>query len=311
MFIDAFKKYGGSILLALGAAALVVMLISLFGVLLKGGTDVIGASLPLIAIGGMILLILTIMIAAIIFSILGLANKDQPMGLPEGSIRAVISLSLIVLFAVLSVFLYKTLSNGPYNTVVNLSETERAQFIRDHADARDIKSVASKDSKGQPLVLKNEDGSPKYFYDVSYRSTNSTSDDFAKQLLVLLGTLMTAVTSFYLGAGTVTSAVVAGQTAQTIASAGPPPTLSGINPTTYEIANGPLRLEVTGANLNNMTHVKIVRAGVQLTGSGLTSSATQIICTIDLSNATAGSWDVVADDGGSKSISLAGALTLT
>lgn len=308
--LDAFKKYSGSVLLALGAAALVIGLIVLFKELFNSGNDVIGASLPLIAIGGMILLILMITIVAIIFSILGLTNKDQPMGLPEGSIRAVISLSLIVLFAVLSIFLFKSLANGPNIKVVNLSETERAQFIRDHADARDIGSTISKDSQGKPIILKNEDGSPKYLYDVSYRSTNPTSDDFAKQLLVLLGTLMTAVTSFYLGAGTVTSAVAAGQNAGQSGGAGAAPTISGINPVEYDIAKGPLSLEISGAQLNEMKNVKIVRAGVQLAGTNVTSSATRIVCTVDLAKATPGQWDVVVDDGGSNSISRANALKL-
>ena len=308
--LDAFKKYSGSVLLAFGAAALGIGLIVLFKELFKGGTDVIGASLPLIAIGGMILLILMITIVAIIFSILGLANKDQPMGLPEGSVRAVISLSLIVLFAVLSVFLFKSLASGPNVKIVNLSETERAQFIRDHADARDISSTISKDGEGKPIALKNEDGSPKYLYDVSYRSTNPTSDDFAKQLLVLLGTLMTAVTSFYLGAGTVTSAVAAGQNVGQGGGSGAAPTISGINPTEYEIANGPLSLEISGAQLNEMKNVKIVRAGVQLVGTNVTSSPTRIVCTIDLTNATPGQWDVVVDDGAANSISRAAVLKL-
>jgi hypothetical protein len=87
--------------------------------------------------------------------------------------------------------------------------------------------VVFKDKDGE--VIKNADGTPRYFYNVSYRSANIAGEDFAKQLLVLLGTLMTAITSFYLGAGTVTSAVKASSDA--IASAAPPPTLSGINPT--------------------------------------------------------------------------------
>ena len=44
-------------------------------------------SLPLLAIGGVIVLILVLTIVAAIFGFLGLANKDQAMGLPEGSIR--------------------------------------------------------------------------------------------------------------------------------------------------------------------------------------------------------------------------------
>src|SRR5215831_7592311 len=64
------------------------------------------------------------------------------------------------------------------------------------------------------------------------------------QLLVLLGTLMTAITSFYLGAGTAISSAAASQTA-----ASPSPTVSSIKPTSHSIdSDGELiNLEVLGA----------------------------------------------------------------
>jgi hypothetical protein len=307
---ETVKKSGGPALLAFGAIALVIALALLFKELENFGTDVVGASLPLIAIGGVIVLILLLTIVAMIFSALGLANKDQAMGLPEGSIRAVIALSLIVLFIILAVFLYKNISTGgPVYTIENMSDVERTQFIRDHTTARDIQSVLVKDKDGQPL--KNPDNTPKDLYNVSYRSANTASDDFAKQLLVLLGTLMTAVTSFYLGAGTVTSAVTAGQTAARTDAAIPPPTLSDINPKVYSLASGsPIKLEVMGANLNVITRVKIVKAGVELNGTNVSSNATRVTCDIDVSTATQGAWDVVVDGGGSKSFTLPGALTI-
>jgi hypothetical protein len=316
--MELLKKYGGAILTGVAALVVVIALAGVFWLL----TNLVNAgntSLPLIAIGGVVVLIFMLTAVAMMFSILGLANKDQAMGLPEGSIRAVIALSLIVLFAILSVFLYQGVStSGPLNTIANLSDTERAQFMRDHTGARDIQSVVVKDKDGQPLVIKdkdgqpirNADGTPRSFYDVSYRSANITSDDFAKQLLVLLGTLMTAITSFYLGAGTATSAASAGQTA---ASANPPPTLSSIKPTSHSIANdGPvIHLEIMGNNLNIITHAKIVRAGVQIIGTNAASNASLVTCNIDVSNATPGTWDVVVDDGGKMSASLPGALTIT
>jgi hypothetical protein len=47
--------------------------------------------------------------------------------------RAVIALSLIVLFSILSVFLYQGVSTiGQLNVVENLSEADRTQFIREY-----------------------------------------------------------------------------------------------------------------------------------------------------------------------------------
>jgi hypothetical protein len=317
--MEVLKKYGGAILTGAAALVVVIALALVFWWL----TQLVprgDASLPLLAIGGVVVLVLLLTAVAMMFSILNLTNENQAMGLPEGSIRAVIALSLIVLFAILSIFLYQNiLTGGPLVTIANISDTERAQFIREHTNARDLQSTLVKDKEGEPLVskdgagqpIKNADGTPKYFYDISYRSTNAASDEFAKQLLVLLGTLMTAITSFYLGAGTVTSAVKAGSEAGTLAS--PPPTLSGIKPTSHSIATdgAALHLEISGANLNIITGVKIVKAGAQpIVGTRVGSSPTKVTCELDVSKATTGTWDVEVDDGGSKSAKLPGALAI-
>jgi hypothetical protein len=311
---DALKTYSGPVLLGFGVVALVAAIAYLFRELINlskivatGGSG----SLALLAIGGVVVLILLLTAVAMIFSILSLTNPAQAMGLPEGSIRAVIALSLIVLFAILSVFLYQGVStSGPLNTIANLSDTERAEFIRSHPTARDIQSVLVKEPP-----LKNTDGTPKYFYDVSYRSTNATADDFAKQLLVLLGTLMTAITSFYLGAGTATSAAKAGgAAADKAALSANTPTVSTIDPTSYALASGsPMKLQLTGTNLNTVSGVKIVKAGVELPGTIVSKTATSLACEIPVSTATTptGVWDLVVDDGGSKSFTKKDALTIT
>jgi hypothetical protein len=309
MIWQTFKNYGGSILLGIGAVGLVGALLFAFLKLIELSTSSFtGASLSLLAIGGVIVLILLLTVVATIFSVLGLTDKTQAMGLPEGSIRAVIALSLIVLFAILSVFLYQGVSIGNVSTIENLSDADRAQFIKDHPSALDLQAVLSKDKDGRPFT--NTDGTPKNLYTVTYRNANPTGDDFAKQMLVLLGTLMTAITSFYLGAGTAVSAAAAAQT-----TANPPPTVSGINPTIHAIANdgAVIHLQVTGNNLNSITQVKIVRAGVQIAGTNVASNATRVTCDVAVSAATTPPgppWDVVVHDGGSISATLPGALTI-
>lgn len=310
---NAIKNYVGPVLLGFAAVGLVIALFFGFREL----TNLIkntpaDTALPLVAIGGVIVLILLLTVVTVIFSVLGLTNKDQAMGLPEGSIRAVIALSLIVLFAILSVFLYQGISTGgQFYTIEGLSNAERAQFLRDHPTARDLQSqaVVVKDNDGKPLT--NSDGTPNYVYTVTYRSENAASDDFAKQLLVLLGTLMTAITSFYLGAGTATSAASA--VAQPADA--PAPTVSGISPTSHTIADDGdvVHLQAMGNNLNTIAHAKIVRGGAQIIGTNVASSPTRVTCDIPVSADTAPSgapWDVVLDDGGSKSVTLPAALTI-
>jgi hypothetical protein len=234
------------------------------------------------------------------------------MGLPEGSIRAVIALSLIVLFAILSVFLYEGVSKG--SLVVNnlVPETLRMQLVRDHA-AQEVQSVLLKEKDGITPLKGGADGKEN-LYDVSYRITNTTADDFAKQMLVLLGTLMTAVTSFYLGAGTATSAAKAGGEAAK-ESAANSPTVTKVDPTSYSLASGPtMKLQLTGSNLDIVSRVKITNAaGVESNGTIVSKTATGLACEIPVTAATTppGVWDLVVDDGGSKSFTKNDALTIT
>jgi len=76
-------------------------------------------SLPLIAIGARGV-DLHAHAVAMMFSILVFSNKDQAMGLPEGSIRAVIALSLIVYRDSFRLPLSGVSTSGPLNTIANL-----------------------------------------------------------------------------------------------------------------------------------------------------------------------------------------------
>src|SRR5882762_4385248 len=143
--MDLLKKYGGAVLLGLGVLGLVVALGFAFWLLTKLAPPGSG-SLPLIAIGGIVVLIFMLTAVAMIFSILDLTNKDQAMGLPEGSIRAVIALSLIVLFAILSVFLYQRFSRRTsMRTSANLPDTWSSQWRSDHTKSRVIQIGGIKD----------------------------------------------------------------------------------------------------------------------------------------------------------------------
>lgn len=315
--MEFFNKYGAAILTGVAAFVVVVLLCVVFWGL-KDLVPLGESRLPLVAIGGVVVLILLLTAVTTMFSILSLTNENQAMGLPEGSIRAVIALSLIVLFAILSIFLYQNVSKGGDVVVIaNMSDTERTQFMRDHASARDIQAVVVKDQTGQPRtfnddkgqLIRNADGTPKYFYDVSYRSANTAGEDFAKQLLVLLGTLMTAITSFYLGAGTVTSAVRAGSEASTNQAS----TFASVNPKTHSIAtNGEiLHLEITGTNLDGISRVRLVKAGATpIDGTKVAPGPTKVTCDLDVTSASTGTWSVEVSEG-AKPAKVAGTLVIT
>jgi hypothetical protein len=255
-----------------------------------------------LAVGGVIILILLLTTVAAVFGVLGLTNNSQAMGLPEGSIRSVIALSLIVLFAILSVYLYENVQFGRRSTVY-LQPAQYAQFMDKHDAAIKMitSALTSYDSEGKPL--------PAPVYLVEYSTDNPASaDDFSKQLLVLLGTLMTAVTSFYLGANTATAAATAAQAA----SAPSKPSITGVDPPTHSLANGKsLELKILGNDLNDIKHVTLQRPGAQISATVTGSTATSVTCKVDLDTAHVGAaWDVVVDDGASQSAMRPGVLKI-
>jgi hypothetical protein len=284
--MEFLNKYGAKILTALAALVAVVLLFFVF-LELKGLVALRQDALPLVAIGGVVVLVLLLTAVTTMFSILDLTNKDQAMGLPEGSIRAVIALSLIVLFAILSVFLYDSISRGgSVATIADMPAADRAQFIRENPlNAREIQSVASKTTPGT--------------FDVTYRTANAASEDFAKQLLVLLGTLMTAVASFYLGAGTVTSAVKTGSEAanQTSAAA---PTFTSVRPQTHSITTdgANLHLDIDGTNLEGFSRVRLIKAGeTPIEGTAVNPGATKLSCDFNVGTAPVGTWRIEVAEG--------------
>src|SRR5439155_16505901 len=91
---------------------------------------------------------------------------------------------------------------------------------------------------------------------VYYWHDNPTGDDFAKQLLVLLGTLVTSVASFYFGSQAVTSAVAATQAALsgngTLATKKANPSIKSISPTTRKNDGTTASLTIDGSNLGSV-----------------------------------------------------------
>lgn len=71
---------------------------------------------------------LTLACVSYTFDTVGLSDKTQDLGLPTGSVRAVVALSLIVLFAIFSLFLF----NG-------IQGTEREIAGRNDAEVAKIK----------------------------------------------------------------------------------------------------------------------------------------------------------------------------
>ncbi len=68
--------------------------------------------LPVLAITWVVVLLGVLALTAVGFSMVNLADRTEALGLPPGLVRGVIALSPVVLFAILSVFLFGALNEG-------------------------------------------------------------------------------------------------------------------------------------------------------------------------------------------------------
>jgi hypothetical protein len=66
--------------------------------------------LPILLITGIVSLLVTLTLIAVAFAALGLTERGQALSLPRGSIRAIIALSLIIIYMITGIFLYKEIS---------------------------------------------------------------------------------------------------------------------------------------------------------------------------------------------------------
>jgi hypothetical protein len=176
---------------------------------------------PILAIFGIMMLLGALALVSTLFSRLQLSAPHEALALPPGSIRATIALSLIVLFALLSVMLYQSLSGSDPVIIKGLSEAAKLQLATDPSNELRVTPVAcpaamtgaAPDASGAgaaaPAASANAAGAPPdpcsngalFKYDIQIgHATTGPAVDFAKQLLTLIGTLMTSVVSFYFAA---------------------------------------------------------------------------------------------------------------
>jgi membrane protein YdbS with pleckstrin-like domain len=186
--------------------ALIVGLLILLGNFASFGPE---EALSLVFVAAAVVLILVVCTLTIVLKRLRLTNDGEAMGLPRGSIRAVIALMLILLFFIAAIFLFNSTHRVPptadeLRTLQGVDAARLATIPTDQIQ----KQVPSTSSKGVTT------------YTVTLLPSaveNQTSDDLAKQLITVLGTLVTAVAAFYFGANTVGTA--AKDTADRVAAA--------------------------------------------------------------------------------------------
>jgi hypothetical protein len=121
-----------STLLTSGALGVGLVLVAMPSLMLYFGMkkmqEYAFVGLPLLAIFGIMILFGALALVAMLFKSLELTAADQPLGLPEGSIRAAIALSLIVLFAIIAILLFRSAPGEPF-TVTDLTLEQRNELL--------------------------------------------------------------------------------------------------------------------------------------------------------------------------------------
>src|SRR5215467_674828 len=180
--------------------------------------------LSAIVLVGLALTVVLMAILAIVYSVLGIENESQALGLPEGSVRALLAFSLVLIFVCLGAFLFTAVNKRCENCAKTLSRVTDTQ-LSDLKTNFIVAAEQAKDDKGKLLYEQIPDPSDKAgkatiddlkhpYYSVTYYPKQSTDvTDFAKQIFTTLATVFVSVVSFYFGSSVTSSAVRAGASA--------------------------------------------------------------------------------------------------
>lgn len=224
--------------------------------------------LTMLLVGGLAVLIVFLAWLVITFWYLDLTNTNFARGLPEGTVRALIALSLIIVFVMGSLFLFGNLEPA----------TRSKRFPIELADGLEdrIVSITLVDDETAEVVLTKE--------------ASEASIRFANQMLTTVSTLVVAVSGFYFG----TRAATAGKGTEATSQ----PVIRRVTP-----AQGGLGVHDLTISGKGFAGVKTVRLsnGMDFEATEVKSSATEITCKIEIKKGVkAGKFDLVVifDDGG-------------
>ena len=253
----------------------------------KADPELIMGLLVVVAIAG---LMTVLFILAAGFSSMSLADSKQPLGLPEGSIRAMISLVLIMVFIIFGIYLFRKVGTGDITWVGKMQT------------GPDTKLVG-----GKPLIYGQKD--KEGYYDV-WVITDVSEDGkkLAHQLITIVGTLVVSIASFYFGSTMASSAAKKEReeilAAQAVAAASNP-VIKDITPKEGEKGQEIPMMEIVGTDFKAPRTVQLVRGSEAMVGTGVLSNATKIQCKVMIDKEPDGKWDVLVENEDGKQARLA------
>jgi hypothetical protein len=185
-----------SIGLLLGGAVGVGFLIFAFITLNEGKGPTKGLEGVVLLVAGFVTVALLLYLGALILRALDMGAPAEALGMPEGSIRALIAMSLILIFAIIGIQVFNAGSAGTELVSTGLTQ---AQIDALRADGAIVVS--------QALLTPVPAPPAEPLYDVTTRTVmTQEAHDFGLQLMTTVSTLVVAVAGFYFGSRAVTHA---------------------------------------------------------------------------------------------------------
>jgi hypothetical protein len=164
-------------------------------------------SLSAVVLVGLALVVMLMSVLVIVYSVIGVADATQALALPEGSVRALIAFSLVLIFVCLGAFLYNSVNESALSPGGKANGVTEAQL----ADLKTQFVVAYEPARNPNGSVQTETDGKNQLYNATYFiKPNKDAEDFAKQIFTTLATVFVSVISFYFGSSTTTAAVGAG-----------------------------------------------------------------------------------------------------
>ena len=180
----------------LGGGVAVGFLIYAFITLNEGKGPSKGLEGVVLLVAGFVTVALLLYLGALILRALDMGAPNEALGMPEGSIRALIAMSLILIFAIIGIQVFNA---GAVGTDLESTGLTQAQIDQLRADGALVISQTLQTPVPEPPAAP--------LYTVTTRTgMTQEAHDFGLQLMTTVSTLVVAVAGFYFGSRAVTQA---------------------------------------------------------------------------------------------------------
>ena len=164
---------------------------------------------PLQVVLGTVIFVCVVLLVVLTFARLGLYDRTAPLALPEGSVRALIALVLLIIFIIFANVIFGQLHDSPSSEVTSFTGLSRQQV-----DAL-------------PGLIETETQIAGTSDPVRYQGTyrllvpNESATNLGQQVVTGLLTLVAAISAFYFGSNSVATATSAMKTLPASPNKGP------------------------------------------------------------------------------------------